>query len=184
MRLFVALDLPKAVKEQLGLLCCGLPGARWELTEQLHLTLRFIGEADGVMLKKICETLTTVRCPLFSLQLIGIGFFPPRQEPQVLWAGLEKSEPLLHLHRQIEAVLKRVGVEPDGRKFSPHVTLARLRGTPSSKVGGWLAQHSLFAPPPFPVSSFRLCRSVLAPDGAKHFVEAEYPLAAEEMMQA
>ncbi len=70
-------------------------------------------------------------------------------------------------------------MEPEGRKFSPHVTLARLRDTPSSKVGGWLAQHSLFAAPPFPASSFRLYRSVLSPDGAKHFVKAEYPLAAE-----
>ena len=178
MRLFVALDLPQAGKEQLALLCCGLPGARWEQTAQLHLTLRFIGEADGGMRQKIDAALAAVRCQPFSLQLKGFGFFPPRQEPQVLWAGLEKSEPLLHLHRQIEAALKRVGVEPEGRKFSPHVTLARLRGTPSSNVDGWLAQHSLLAAPSFLVSSFRLYRSVLAPEGAKHFVEAEYPLAA------
>ena len=142
------------------------------------MTLRFIGETDGGMRQKIGEALAAVRCQPFSLELKGVGFFPPRQEPQVLWAGLEKSEPLLHLHRQIENALKRVGVEPEGRKYSPHVTLARLRGTPASTVGGWLVQHSLLVTPPFPVSSFRLYRSVLAPDGAKHFVEAEYPLAA------
>jgi len=179
MRLFVALDLPQAVKKQLALLCCGLPGGRWELTEQLHLTLRFIGEADGGMQREIGEALATVRCQAFSLQLKGIGFFPPRQEPQVLWAGLEKSEPLLHLHRQIEAALKRIGVAPEGRKFSPHVTLARLRGTPVSKIGAYLTLHSLFTAPPFPVTAFRLYRSILSPDGAKHFVEARYPLLAK-----
>ncbi len=177
MRLFVALDLPQTVKEQLALLCCGLPGARWERTEQLHLTLRFIGETDGTRRQEISEALAAVLCPPFSLQLKGVGFFPPRQEPHILWVGLEKSEPLLRLRQQIEAALKRIGVEPEGRKFMPHITLARLRGTSADKVGNWLVQHSLFTAPPVAVTAFRLYRSVLAPDGAKHFAEAEYPLA-------
>lgn len=177
MRLFVALDLPETVKAQLALIACGLPGARWEQTAQLHLTLRFIGEADGGELKEIRACLAAVCCQPFPLQLKGIGFFPPRQEPHTLWAGLEKSEPLLRLHKKIESVLAAVGFPPEQRKFAPHVTLARLRGgTPPDKIGSFLAQHNLLSSPPFPVNAFRLCRSILGPDGAKHYVEEEYPL--------
>jgi 2'-5' RNA ligase len=176
-RLFVALDLPETVKAQLALLACGLPGARWEQTAQLHLTVRFIGEADGGELKEIRACLAAVCCQPFPLQLKGIGFFPPRQEPHTLWVGLQQSEPLFRLRNTIESALKTVGLGTEERKFIPHVTLARLRGTPSDRIGSFLAQHSLLSSLPFPVSTFRLCRSVLGPNGAKHYVEEEYPLA-------
>jgi 2'-5' RNA ligase len=138
MRLFVALDLPEAVKEELRLISCGLPGARWELPEQLHLTLRFIGDVDGEMLKNIRVALAAVRCLPFSLQLLGIGFFPPRQESYILWVGVKQSKPLLRLHRQIESTLKKIGIEPEKWKFTPHITLARLHGSPADMISSFL----------------------------------------------
>jgi 2'-5' RNA ligase len=176
MRLFVALDLPETIQEQLQLISCGLPGARWVQSEQLHLTLRFIGEADGSELQEIRESLAIVRCRTFSLCLQGVGFFPPRQEPHTLWAGVEHSESLLQLHRQIESALKRIGMKPEQRNFAPHITLARLHHTQPSRMGSFLDQHSLLFSPPFPVNTFQLYRSILGSEGSRYHVEEGYPL--------
>jgi 2'-5' RNA ligase len=178
MRLFLALDLPEQGRAELRQLCCGLPGARWLPPEQLHLTLRFLGETDKAMFRTISHALAEIRCPAFSIQLRGIGFFPPRKTPHTLWAGIDTSEELLLLRRKIASVSAAVGLAPEQRKFTPHVTLARLRNTPPDKIGGFLMQHSLLAPPPFQVSAFRLYSSVLRRSGAEHYAEAEYPLTA------
>ena len=176
MRLFVAIDLPETVKEQLAMICCGLPGARWVKPEQLHLTLRFIGEVNGDRFLDIRDNLMEVSSESFPLQLQGVGFFPPRKKPRVVWVGLEKNEQLLRLRSRIETVLVRTGLEPEGRKFAPHITLARLRHTPISRVGRFLEHHSLFVSPPFQVTAFRLYSSKLNANGAIHYIEQEYPL--------
>jgi 2'-5' RNA ligase len=176
MRLFVAIDLPEAVKERLSMISCGLPGARWVKPEQLHLTMRFIGEVDGDRFLDIRDELAEVSCESFPMQLQGVGFFPPRKKPRVVWVGLEKNEQLVRLRKRIEAVLVRTGLEPEGRKFAPHITLARLNKTPASKVGRFLEHHSLFISPLFQVNEFRLYSSVLNAGGATHYIEQEYPL--------
>lgn len=175
-RLFVAIDLPVMVREQLSTLCCGLPGARWVKAEQLHLTLRFIGDVDGSVFKQIREALSEVNCEPFSLQLKDIGFFPPRGKPRVLWVGIGKNEQLVRLRNRIESTLVRMGLPPEGRKFSPHITLARLKDTPGSRIGAYLAHNSLFATESFPVHEFYLYSSVLNAKGAKHYIEEAYPL--------
>lgn len=180
MRLFVALDLPEAVKSRLAMISCGLPGARWVPPEQLHLTLRFIGEVDGALLPDIRDGLAESCCEPFSIQLQGVGFFPPRKAPRVLWVGLKKNDSLIRLRNRIESRLKKIGLEPEGRKFAPHITLARLENTPPSRVGRFLEQHSLFSCPLFQVNEFRLYSSVLSAQGAKHFVEQAYPLACQK----
>jgi len=176
MRLFVAIDLPEAVKERLSMISCGLPGARWVKSEQLHLTLRFIGEVDGDRFLDIREGLAEVSCASFPMQLQGVGFFPPRKKPRVVWVGLDKNEQLIRLRNRIESVLVQAGLEPEKRKFAPHITLARLNNTPASKVGRFFEQHSLFFSPLFQVNEFSLYSSVLNAKGAKHFVEQEYLL--------
>lgn len=176
-RLFVAIDPPLGIRERLTALCCGLPGARWVEPEQLHLTLRFIGEVDGSMLHPVQEALAEVRAQALSLQLEGIGFFPPRGSPRVVWVGIRKNEQLLRLHNRIESVLVRAGLEPEDRKYSPHITLARLKNTPASRIGAYLAQHGLFGTEEFPVNEFLLYSSVLNSRGARHYIEEGYPLA-------
>ena len=175
-RLFVAIDLPAAIRDQLAALCCGLPGARWVEPEQLHLTLRFIGEVDGGIMNRVREALAEVRAETFSLQLAGVGFFPPRGNPRVAWVGISKNELLLRLHHRVEAALIRAGFPPEERKYSPHITLALLKATPASRAGGYLAQHNLFATEEFPVREFLLYSSVLNSRGARHYIEAGYPL--------
>lgn len=176
MRLFVAIDLPESIIERITPLRCGLPGARWVAPEQLHLTMRFIGEVDGDLFLDIRDELAGVQCPVFNLELSGLGFFPPRGKPRVVWVGLRKNEALLSLYNSIESRLVSLGLEPEGRKFSPHITLARLKNTPVIKVARFLEAHSLFSCPPFSVENFHLYSSVLGRRGAVHRIESSYVL--------
>ncbi len=176
MRLFIAIELPETIKEQLAPLCCGLPGARWLPPEQMHLTLHFLGEVEGGVFLEIQEALAAVHAECFDLQLDGVGFFPPRGKPRVVWAGLKKSELLLQLRNRIESKLVALGLELEKRKFSPHITLARLNNTPPAKVGRFLQHHSLFLSPPFSIECFHLYSSILGRKGAVHRIEATYIL--------
>jgi len=175
-RLFVAIDLPAEVKERLRALCGGLPGARWVDGEQLHLTLRFIGEVDGGVRDEIAGGLAEVQAAAFPLALQGVGHFPPRGQPRVVWVGVERSPPLIHLHGRVESALAAAGMERDGRKFSPHITLARLTATPATRVGRYLEEFGLFRTEPFPVDEFTLYSSTLTRHGAVHTPVATYPL--------
>ena len=175
-RLFVAIDPPETVRAQLAGICCGLPDARWTPLTQLHLTLCFIGDVDGSAFLDISEALSDCTAAPFALRFKGVGFFPPRGLPRVVWAGVERSEPLQVLQRKIVTRLFQLGVEPDNRRFSPHLTLARLGDTPPAKVGRWLEHNGLFAAEPFTVDRFLLYSSVLGRKGASHTVEQEYLL--------
>ena len=154
----------------------GIPGAKWVAPEQMHLTVRFIGEVDGGLFHDIKEILNDVNVAPFSLQLKGVGFFPPRGVPRVLWVGLEKSEPLQAMKKKIDLTLFRLGVEPDNRKFSPHITLARLKNSPVQKIANFLSGNGLFSQEPFLVDDFKLYSSILSPKGAYHKVERVYSL--------
>jgi len=173
-RLFIAVDLPEAIRKNLASMSFGIPGAKWVAPEQMHLTVRFIGEVDGALFHDIKETLEGISYGPFSLHLKGVGFFPPRGAPRVLWVGLEKSEPLQALKKKIDLALFRVGVEPDNRKFSPHITLARLKNSPVQKIANFLSGNGLFSQEPFQVEDFKLYSSILSSKGAYHKVERVY----------
>lgn len=175
-RLFVAIDLPLEIRDQLVGLCCGLPDARWTDPEQLHLTLCFIGEVSGTAFLDIKEALAEIKAAPLLLRLQGVGFFPPRQMPRVVWAGIEKNEQLAVLQRKITTRLFVLGFEPENRKFAPHITLARLHQTPPSRVGKYLEEYGLFTTAEFGVDSFRLYSSVVGRKGARHIVEQVYSL--------
>ncbi|MFQ5509035.1 MAG: RNA 2',3'-cyclic phosphodiesterase [Leptospirillia bacterium] len=175
-RLFVAIDFPDPVRQQLALLCHGLPDTRWMPQEQLHLTLRFIGDVDGATFLDLQDALEGVHHPPFELSLKGTGHFPPRGEPRMLWAGVAPGEGLSSLHHQVERTVVAAGLEPDHRNYFPHVTLARLRKTPPRRVADYLAHHALFSAGPFGVNSFHLYASHLTPAGAIHDIQASYPL--------
>ena len=175
-RLFVAIDLPPDIAAQLQGLCSGVPGARWVQPEQMHLTLRFIGEVDGGVFREITEGLGSIMTGGFALQVKGLGVFPPRKTPKVLWAGIAPVEEVCVLRKRIDNVLLGMGLDPEGRKFSPHITLARLHDTPLARLSRFLAGNNLFATEAFPVSEFHLYSSQLTPKGAFHAIEASYPL--------
>lgn len=175
-RLFVGIELPEELKDRLAGICNGVPGAKWVSSENLHLTLRFIGEVGEARFADIDAALSLVRAPGFELVLSGIGHFASGKVPRVLWVGVEKSESLAHLHGRVEAACVHAGLAPEGRRFSPHITLARLDNPPASRLGAFLAHSSLFKSAPFPVTEFTLFSSFLGRGGAIHRAEAEYSL--------
>lgn len=176
-RLFVALDLPDQIQDSLEPLARGLGDVRWSPPEQRHLTMRFIGEVHNGVLQDVIEALALVPAAPLELRLKGLGHFPPRGEPRVLWVGVEKSAELNSLKRRIDWALKQAGLPPESRKFAPHVTLARIRAPLSpNRLASYLMRHSLYRSEPFPVSTFHLYSSWLRSDGADHQLEASYEL--------
>lgn len=178
MRLFVAIDLPRDVKEALAALCAGVPGARWVPAENMHVTLRFIGEVDGARRDDIIEALSEVRADGFDLEMQGIGHFETRRQPHALWVRVNRSEPLLRLRESVENAVQRAGLPPEGRKFMPHVTLARLKEAPPGRVESFMQEHNLFRSRAVPVSDFTLFSSFLSRNGALYRPEAEFPFVA------
>lgn len=175
MRLFVALSIPQIVAQNIMLIQGGVPGARWQTREQLHLTLRFIGEADGREAAMLDDALAGIEAPGFDLQLHGVGQFGRRQ-PHTLWAGVRGSEALEHLQHKVDNAIRRVGQPQDAYKFAPHVTVARLRNPDGGKMIEWLTHNALFTSAEFRVDAFHLYSSLLTTDGSVYAVEREYPL--------
>lgn len=177
MRLFVALDLPHAVRERLAWMAGGLPGARWLPPENYHVTLRFIGELPGYRAEEVDLALSALRAPGFTVELTGIGTFEKAGKVTSLWVGVERTPPLDHLQAKIETALQRAGLEPERKRFVPHVTLARLDGVPAFKVAEWVQSHNLFRSGPVPVGHFTLFSSLLGKEQAVYTPEVEYELA-------
>jgi 2'-5' RNA ligase len=175
MRLFVALPVPDSVAHWLMLLQGGVPGARWLNREQLHLTLRFIGEVDGRDARAVDDALAGIDAPAFELQLHGVGQFGNKQ-PHALWASARKNEMLEHLQRKVDTAIRRVGQPQDAYKFKPHVTLARLRHPDLEKVRLWLGEHALATSDKFQVNVFCLFSSKLTSGGSIYRVEQDYSL--------
>lgn len=176
-RLFIAIDFPDEVKDDIANICFGVPGAKWVPKDQSHLTLRFIGEVDDFYYSRIVESLSGITASRFDLSMKGVGYFPPRNNPRVLWVGIEKNEAVFQLRSAIEKELKEVGVAPEERKFSAHITVARLGPqTPLDKITGFLSANGLFKTNSVPVDAFHLYSSVLTPSGAVHRKEATYSL--------
>ena len=176
MRLFVAIALPEDVRDRLAALQHGVPGARWVAPENLHLTLRFIGEVDGHQAQDIDAALTGVHVPSFPLTLAGVGHFGCNAKTRSLWAGVEAGEPLKRLQAKVEQALQRAGVEPKGGKFKPHVTLARFKSNPGARLYDYLSRHALFRTQPFMAEHFVLYSSFLSQSGAIYRAEADYDL--------
>lgn len=175
-RLFVALSLPDDLRQRLGTLCNGIREARWVQEENLHLTLRFIGEVEEPEVAYIMAALSSVQLGRFDLTLSGVGHFESRNKIRSLWAGIQNSPALDLLQQRIETVLTRHGLAPDGRKFSPHITLARLKQAPPAYVRTWLEGNSYFQAIPFEVDHFTLFESYRAHTGAIYTPLQEFPL--------
>ena len=177
-RIFIAVPIPEKIKPLLHSMGKSLPGARAVPEEQIHITLRFIGEVDGTTFLDIKEQLAEVSRPSFSLGISGVGHFPPRGKPRVVWAGLQPTDELSQLKRQVDTQLIKCGITPDTRKFSPHITLARLNTTSLQRVTDFLSGNAFLRFDDFAVSAFHLYSSKLSHKGATHTLEASYPLQA------
>lgn len=175
LRLFVGIEFPPELKLHLSMLETVIPGARWVDPGNFHLTLRFIGEVDEGVAADIDEALLRLRARRFTLQLAGTGVFGGGK-PRALWVGVERHPELVALRDKIEKALIRIGLEPEQRKFAPHVTLARLREPVLDKLGEFLAANAQFRAAPLPVEHFSLIASFPTKAGSIYEDQAEYPL--------
>ena len=176
-RLFTGVEIPADVAQALGMLRGGLPGARWITPDNYHLTLRFIGDVDDVTAQEVASMLGRVRRGAFELHLEGLGSFG-RRKPRAVVANVAPVQPLLEVQAEHERLMQRIGLEPEGRKYLPHVTLARLRDSSSLQVADYLSARGYFRTAAFPVSRFVLFSSRASVGGGPYVVEASYPLSA------
>ena len=175
-RLFVGVELPPGVTDRLYGLRGGVPGARWVEPENLHLTLRFIGNVEDTIFCDIDDALGRVSGPAFDLEINGTGEFSRGRRPVMIWAGITPNPALLDLQRRIEAGLVKAGFPPEGRRFTPHVTLARIKDGARARVREFVAGNNPVRLGPFPVTHFTLFSSHLGHRAASYRAEAAYPL--------
>lgn len=175
-RLFVALRPPRAMRQALIAMMGGLPGARWQDDDQLHLTLRFLGEVDGHQAADIAAALGSVHHPAFALTLDGTGCFDTRERIESLWAGVTPHDAIRSLRDSVNRALARVGVVPDPRAFVPHITLARFSRKTAPIAG---LPPAILMPPPVEghFDSFNLYESELGTGGSSYSIVERYPLA-------
>jgi len=172
LRLFVGIALPPELKLRLSLLAGGVPGAKWVEPGNYHVTLRFIGEVDEGAAADIDDALARIRAPRFDVTLASVGHFGLR----MLWVGVERNAALQHLHEKVESTLNRLGFPSEERRYTPHVTLARLKGVSEGRLQTYLATHALFRAEPFPVGHFSLIASYLTKSAAIYEDQADYAL--------
>ncbi len=175
LRLFVGIELPPKLRLRLSLLCTGVPGARWVDPGNLHLTLRFIGEIDEGTASDVDLALARIRAPRFSVTLAGTGCFGG-DKPRLLWVGVEANAALVQLRDRVEVALRRAGLAADARRYSPHVTLARLKQVAMFDVQDFVRANALFRAEPFAVDRFTLIASYPTKSGAIYEDQAEYAL--------
>jgi 2'-5' RNA ligase len=172
-RLFTALELPPPVRDALLGAMGGVAGARWQRDDQLHLTLRFIGEVDRHQARDIAAALGAVNVVPFQLSLASPGTFDKRGRIDALWVGVTPQEPVAALARRVDQALQRVGVPAETRAFVPHITVARF-GRDMGPLGAFPMQP--LPVEPFDVSGFALWESVLSHEGSDYRILERYPL--------
>lgn len=173
-RLFVGIPLPEEVRQHLHLIQGGLEGAHWINPASMHVTLRFIGEIDEVQAGHVDEALREIHEPAFDMSLSRLDVFGRGHRVHTLWAGIDAGPELGHLQGKVERAVVQAGLDAQRRKFSPHVTLAKVKKSPKGKVAEWLAGHGGLATEAFTVDKFILYRSHLGHNGAHYEDVAEY----------
>lgn len=176
-RVFVALRPPRPVRDALAATYGGVEGARWQSDEQLHLTLRFVGDVDMRTADELVQALSGVRERGLTLTVQGAGHFESRGKPNALWAAIAPCPALNALQASVEKARRSLGLPPEPRAFVPHVTLARLVSR-TMGAGDWLARHGNLAAPTWPVTSFGLYESTLHPSGSRYTAIDHFPLRA------
>jgi RNA 2',3'-cyclic 3'-phosphodiesterase len=174
-RLFTALEIPRNAAMSLSLLRGGLPGARWIDVENYHITLRFIGDVDGRTADELVDRLDRIDRPEFQIKLDGIGAFGSKK-PHSIFAGVTQSPDMYALQAEIERICQRIGLPPDPRKFTPHVTLARLKSSRVDDVVHYLSGRGNFQTTAFTVPRFVLLSSRESVGGGPYLTEEIFPL--------
>jgi 2'-5' RNA ligase len=175
-RLFVGLTLPDMVRFRLDIVRGPIPGARWIEPENMHVTLRFVGDIDNRQADELVSFLDGISLPPFEVKVRDVGVFGGR-DPRIIWAGVDGGEPLAQLHRAIERATRMSGLPPETREFRPHVTLARLnKGTNPEVIARFLGSRARLELEAFQVTEFALFSSRPHVGGGPYVVENVFPL--------
>lgn len=175
-RLFVAIPIDTEIRRKLSSLGQMIHGASAVSEDQIHLTLRFIGEVESTLFHDIRERMHELNsCPL-QISVKGTGHFPPRGNPRVIWAGIEPAGDVIILRNRVNTILSKCGIAYEHRKFHAHITLARLKNSSPKRVADFLAGNALLQSPVFTVNQVHLYSSKLTANGAIHRIEGSYPL--------
>jgi 2'-5' RNA ligase len=171
-RLFVSIELPEPITKSFAELDPQLRGVRWLEPRQMHLTLAFLGTVDREIQEALSEKLRAISWKSFFLPLVGLGTFPSKGWPKIIWIGVGSGHPhLFQLHKRVQEALLAVGIEPDLRSFHPHVTLARCRDVSPETIRPFLKSHADFDAGMIHVESFCLNSSELTPAGSVYTAE-------------
>ncbi len=174
-RLFVGIELPDDIRDLISDLEAPLPGVRWIDSDNLHLTLRFVGDIDNRQAREFADFLSGIDVDAFEMHLDGLGTFGGK-DPRTLWAGVSAGAPLDALARATERAARAAGLKPEGRTFKPHVTIARLNKPRIEALTRFLSRHGRFRSPTFVVSRFVLYSSKPLVGGGPYVVEEAFPL--------
>lgn len=174
-RLFSAIEIPRELRLRLAMVRARIFGARWIEVEDMHLTVRFFGDVEPAVARELIERLGDVSVKPFELTLEGLGVFGGGH-PRAIWAGIRPERALEQLQQRHERVARQVGLAPEARTYTPHVTLARLKGTRAREVAHFLESYGGFLAAPFQVTRFVLLSSQPGTGGGPYVTEATYGL--------
>lgn len=168
-RLFIALDLPLEIAQQIEAFDPDISGLRWMRAQQLHLTLSFLGDVDEEAVPVLRQTIEQARVPPFLLPLQGMGSFGRKDRPLVVWIGVGRGHPHLYvLHRRIQDAVLKAGLEPDLKAFHPHITVGRARDVSRQTLQPFLRRHAEVDFGVMKVAAFVLYTSTLTSEGPIH----------------
>ena len=175
-RLFIGIPLPDNLRQRLALMQAGVPDARWVPPENLHLTLRFIGEVEEPAAQDVHDALSRLNIAAFPLTLRGAGLFSAGKRPRALWVGVEENPALHYLQSKVERAVQKAGLEPEHRHFTPHVTIARVSKSPLNRLESFVAEHDSFSAAPVTIDQFALYESQLGKAQAHYQRLVDYPM--------
>lgn len=175
-RLFTALEIPEDIALKLSMFQGGIPGARWIEKENYHVTLRFLGEVDLQTQQAISDQLHLLQAEPLTISIKGLGAFG-KKRPRSIFAAIEPNLPLSHLQQQMERTVQILGLEPEHRKFTPHITLARLSNAHPRGVELFCAQNNLRVREDFTASSLALYSAKGSTGGGPYVVEERFEFA-------
>ena len=177
LRLFAGVAIPDDLRSRLAVLQGGIDGARWVASENMHITLRFIGEVDEITAEEIDGALSRLTASPLNIALSGAGRFNSWNKPRAVWVGVEKTPDLMALQEKVDRAIINIGLPPEGRKYMPHVTLARMKNARAQHTQNWVAANDPFLAAPFVAREVVLYESRLGRAGAYYSPVAIYPLA-------
>jgi len=175
-RLFTAIPIPKDIRREVNLMQGGIEKALWTDLDNYHITLSFIGNVDDYVERDVFSILSTITMKSFEINFNGMDTFSKGDKLSHLWTGIDNSDPIRELKKRIDSLLKHHRIQYDDRKFTPHMSLARLRNVDELQVVKFIREHNLYKSRPFKVNEFVLYKSFKGKSGTTYIPQAIFPL--------